>query len=76
VASLIYHHPKLVEVHYRDTIGALSELEAMGGPQRGYSLRALTAQSRRGVNEDLERALLVNPTFSTLEVINTGTIKP
>jgi hypothetical protein len=73
VATLIYHHPKLTEVHFRDTVAALSELEAMGCPHGGYGLRALTVQGRMGANEDMERALRVNPTFSTLEVINTGT---
>jgi hypothetical protein len=70
VASLIYHHPRLTEVLFSDTLGALSELEAMGCS--GFSLRTLAVHNRRGVNDDLDRALRVNPSFRKLEIVNTG----
>ena len=74
VAALLYHHPHLTEVLFRDTVGALSELESLGCQHGGFSLQSLAVQNRRGANEDLERALMLNPAFRRLEVINTGSI--
>ena len=74
VATLLYHHPHLTEVLFRDTVGALSVLESLGCQHGGFSLQSLAVQNRRGANEDLERALMLNPAFRRLEVINTGSI--
>lgn len=71
VAAMLHYHPKLTDLQYEDTIGALAELEAMGCDPWSGIIKILSCGDSRDIGGDLESALEQNPNFESLELANT-----
>jgi len=84
VASFLYFHPLVTDVHYEDTIGALAALEilkkehncklqfrAMGCSEvTDYKVKVLSCNEKRDINLEFSHALNENPDFEGLKIAN------